>query len=180
MAPDYGAGPVCRPVSFTVERGNGWLWWGGTALESPACSGWRWVRRSPTRDFSPLPRVWSSPYVPQAPPFLRGSLSQFARRSELDETQFKTILRKLDFARVQFEKDLSDYSAGQKKVLLARSLCQSAHLYVWDEPLNYIDVFSRMQLEELLRVCRPAMLLVEHDQAFLEGLADKRVELVPA
>ena len=113
--------------------------------------------------------------------FLRGSLSQFARRSELDETQFKTILRKLDFARVQFEKDLSDYSAGQKKkVLLARSLCQSAHLYVWDEPLNYIDVFPRMQLEELLRVCRPAMLLVEHDQAFLEGLADKRVELVPA
>ena len=120
-------------------------------------------------------------YVPQDASFLRGSLSQFARRSELDETQFKTILRKLDFARVQFEKDLSDYSAGQKKkVLLARSLCQSAHLYVWDEPLNYIDVFSRMQLEELLRVCRPAMLLVEHDQAFLEGLADKRVELVPA
>ena len=120
-------------------------------------------------------------YVPQDASFLRGSLSQFARRSELDETQFKTILRKLDFARVQFEKDLSDYSAGQKKkVLLARSLCQSAHLYVWDEPLNYIDVFSRMQLEELLRVCRPAMLLVEHDQAFLEGLADKRVKLVPA
>ena len=120
-------------------------------------------------------------YVPQDASFLRGSLSQFARRYELDETQFKTILRKLDFARVQFEKDLSDYSAGQKKkVLLARSLCQSAHLYVWDEPLNYIDVFSRMQLEELLRVCRPAMLLVEHDQAFLEGLADKRVELVPA
>ena len=48
------------------------------------------------------------------------------------------------------------------------------------EPLNYIDVFSRMQLEELLRACRPAMLLVEHDQAFLEGLADKRVKLVPA
>ena len=120
-------------------------------------------------------------YVPQDASFLRGSLSQFARRYELDETQFKTILRKLDFARVQFEKDLSDYSAGQKKkVLLARSLCQSAHLYVWDEPLNYIDVFSRMQLEELLRACRPAMLLVEHDQAFLEGLADKRVKLVPA
>ena len=22
LAPDYGAGPVCRPVSFTVERGG--------------------------------------------------------------------------------------------------------------------------------------------------------------
>ena len=76
---------------------------------------------------------------------------------------------------------MTEYSAGQqKKLLLAASLCQSAHLYVWDEPLNYIDVFSRMRLEELLRACRPAMLLVEHDQAFLEGLADKRVKLVPA
>ena len=58
--------------------------------------------------------------------------------------------------------------------------CAKAPTCMWGEPLNYIDVFSRMQLEELLRVCRPAMLLVEHDQAFLEGLADKRVELVPA
>ena len=38
---------------------------------------------------------------------------------------------------------MTDYSAGQKKkVLLARSLCESAHLYLWDEPLNYIDVLS--------------------------------------
>ena len=181
LAPDYGAGPVCRPVSFTVERGE------RVALVGRNGSGKSSLLRLALGEEIPHTGLFSLAsglvvsYVPQDASFLRGSLSQFARRSELDETQFKTILRKLDFARVQFEKDLSDYSAGQKKkVLLARSLCQSAHLYVWDEPLNYIDVFSRMQLEELLRVCRPAMLLVEHDQAFLEGLADKRVELVPA
>lgn len=83
----------------------------------------------------------------------------------MDETLCKAILRKLDFSRAQFDKDMADYSAGQKKkVLLARSLCQSAHLYVWDEPLNYIDVFSRMQLERLLQAYHPAMLLVEHDR----------------
>ena len=181
LAPDYGAGPVCRPVSFTVERGE------RVALVGRNGSGKSSLLRLALGEEIPLTGLFSLAsglvvsYVPQDASFLRGSLSQFARRYELDETQFKTILRKLDFARVQFEKDLSDYSAGQKKkVLLARSLCQSAHLYVWDEPLNYIDVFSRMQLEELLRACRPAMLLVEHDQAFLEGLADKRVELVPA
>ena len=181
LAPDYGAGPVCRPVSFTVERGE------RVALVGRNGSGKSSLLRLALGEEIPHTGLFSLAsglvvsYVPQDASFLRGSLSQFARRYELDETQFKTILRKLDFARVQFEKDLSDYSAGQKKkVLLARSLCQSAHLYVWDEPLNYIDVFSRMQLEELLRACRPAMLLVEHDQAFLEGLADKRVELVPA
>lgn len=85
---------------------------------------------------------------------------------------FLTLLRKLGFERVQFEKDMSDYSAGQKKkVLLARSLCESAHLYLWDEPLNYIDVLSRMQIEQLLLDYRPTMLFVEHDAAFVRRAA---------
>ena len=100
-------------------------------------------------------------YVPQGTAGLHGSLRALAQREGLDEPLFKAILRKLDFSREQFDKDLETYSEGQKKkVLLAASLCTQAHLYVWDEPLNYIDVFSRMQLEELLRACRPAMLLV--------------------
>ena len=91
---------------------------------------------------------------------------------------FKTILRKLGFERVQFEKDMTDYSGGQKKkVLLAGSLCQQAHLYVWDEPLNYIDVWSRMQIEALLLEFRPTMLFVEHDGAFRRKIATKTVEL---
>ena len=73
---------------------------------------------------------------------------------------------------------MGEYSAGQrKKVLLAASLCQSAHLYVWDEPLNYIDLFSRMQLEELLLRYRPTLLFVEHDRVFREKIATQVVEL---
>lgn len=155
LHPTTGRGPCAVLSPSPWSGGNGWLWWGGTALESPACSGLALGEEIPHTGLFSLASGLVVSYVPQDASFLRGSLSQFARRYELDETQFKTILRKLDFARVQFEKDLSDYSAGQKKkVLLARSLCQSAHLYVWDEPLNYIDVFSRMQLEEL---CGPAV-----------------------
>ena len=89
---------------------------------------------------------------------------------------FRAILRKLDFSRVQFDKDLAGYSEGQKKkVLLARSLSERAHLYVWDEPLNHIDVLSRMQLEDLLREHAPTLLFVEHDRAFCERLATKTV-----
>ena len=67
---------------------------------------------------------------------------------------------------------MAEYSAGQqKKVLLAASLCRSAHLYVWDEPLNYIDIFSRMQIEQLLLRCRPTMLAVDHDLRFQERVA---------
>ena len=79
-------------------------------------------------------------------------------------------------SREQFEKPMEDYSEGQKKkVLIASSLMTSAHLYIWDEPLNYIDVFSRMQIEKLIEKYEPTMLIVEHDVRFREKLASKEV-----
>jgi lincosamide and streptogramin A transport system ATP-binding/permease protein len=117
-------------------------------------------------------------YVPQDASFLSGDLAGYAYEQGIDETLFKAILRKLDFSRVQFEKEMRDFSAGQKKkVLIARSLCQSAHLYIWDEPLNYIDVLSRMQIEELILAYRPTLLFVEHDRAFCDNVATGRVAL---
>ena len=117
-------------------------------------------------------------YVPQRADHLRGDLTAWAEGQGVDRTQFFTVLRKLDFSRALFERDMGEYSAGQqKKVLLAASLCQSAHLYVWDEPLNYIDLFSRMQIEELLLQCRPTLLFVEHDRVFREKIATEVVEL---
>lgn len=95
--------------------------------------------------------------------------------------KIRPIFKTIDiFSFIQFLSRQTNYIIKFFLLKVLYLVCQSAHLYVWDEPLNYIDVFSRMQLEELLRACRPAMLLVEHDQAFLEGLADKRVKLVPA
>ncbi len=102
---------------------------------------------------------------------MRGRLRDFAQAEGLDESLFLTILRKLDFSRQQFEKEMERYSEGQKKkVLLAKSLCQPAHLYVWDEPLNYIDIYSRLQIEQLIAEFAPTMLLVEHDEAFRQAV----------
>jgi lincosamide and streptogramin A transport system ATP-binding/permease protein len=50
-------------------------------------------------------------------------------------------------------------------------------VYIWDEPLNYIDVLSRIQIEELILSYRPAMLFVEHDRAFCTNVATKAVRL---
>ncbi|EGG81233.1 hypothetical protein HMPREF9477_01693 [Lachnospiraceae bacterium 2_1_46FAA] len=117
-------------------------------------------------------------YVPQDTSHLKGRLSEFAEKNNLDESLFKAILRKMDFERVQFEKDIKDFSGGQKKkVLIAKSLCERAHLYVWDEPLNFIDVYSRMQIEQLIESFSPTMLLVEHDIAFRDAIATKIVNL---
>jgi lincosamide and streptogramin A transport system ATP-binding/permease protein len=84
----------------------------------------------------------------------------------------------MDFGRQQFDKDIGQYSEGQKKkLLITRSLCTPAHLYVWDEPLNFIDVFSRVQLEDLILAYRPTLLLVEHDRAFLNRVCTQMIRL---
>ncbi|MCL2190857.1 MAG: ABC-F type ribosomal protection protein [Treponema sp.] len=111
-------------------------------------------------------------YVPQDASFLTGSLTDYAEERQVDKTLFMSMLNKLDFSRAQFDKDMGDYSAGQKKkVLIARSLCERAHVYVWDEPLNYVDVLSRMQIEELILAYKPTMIFVEHDKAFCDKVA---------
>lgn len=117
-------------------------------------------------------------YVSQDTSHLTGNLTEYAAKSAIDETIFKTCLRQLDFARVQFEKDMADFSAGQKKkVLIAKSLCEKAHLFIWDEPLNFIDVISRMQIEELLLEYAPTMLFVEHDREFCKNIATRTLDL---
>lgn len=109
---------------------------------------------------------------------LQGDIAAYCREQDLDKSLFFAILRQFGFEREQFLKNLEDYSEGQKKkILLATSLLTPAHLYIWDEPLNYIDIFSRMQIEKLLLTCRPTMLFVEHDARFCEKIATKTVEL---
>lgn len=117
-------------------------------------------------------------YVSQSTDGLKGGLEDFCRTLEIDDSLFMAILRKLDFSRSQFEKPMESYSAGQKKkVLIAASLCEQAHLFIWDEPLNYIDVISRMQIEELLIESAATILFVEHDTAFIERVSTRVINL---
>lgn len=46
-----------------------------------------------------------------------------------------------------------------------------------DEPLNFINVISRMQIEKLLIEHEPTILFVEHDSVFCENVATKIIKL---
>lgn len=117
-------------------------------------------------------------YIPQDTSNLIGSLNEYIHRQSVDETLCKTILRKLDFARELFEMDMKNYSDGQKKkVLIAVSLSKPAHIFVWDEPLNYIDAISRIQIEEIIKEAKPTLIFVEHDKRFVEDIANKIIQL---
>ncbi len=174
----YGAKPVCGPVSFTIRRGD------RLALRGANGSGKSSILKLICGQ--PIPYTgemwWGTglriSYVSQDTSGLRGSFSDFLAGGEADESLMLAILAKLDVSRSQVDKDLSALSAGQKKkLLLARSICEPAHLHVWDEPMNYIDVISRMQLEKLLTTFQPTILFVEHDKAFCQNVATGMIEL---
>nr|WP_325212654.1 ABC-F type ribosomal protection protein [uncultured Oscillibacter sp.] len=170
----YGDRKICGPLGFAVEQGE------RAALEGRNGCGkssflklllGQDIRHEGTLTLAPGLKV---SYVPQDTSFLRGTLGDFILERGIDESLFKAILRKLGFDREQFDRLLEDYSEGQKKkALIAASLCEQAHLYVWDEPLNFIDIDSRIQIEELLKRFAPTMIFVEHDRAFQEAAATK-------
>ena len=108
----------------------------------------------------------------------RGYLKDFATEHQLDYELFLSKLRKLGMERKQFTQKIETMSQGQqKKVELARSLSQEAELYLWDEPLNYLDVFNHEQIVQLLENSQLTMLLVEHDQDFIERISNQIINL---
>ena len=178
VAIKYDDRVVCEGVSFTIEQGE------KIAVLGKNGSGKSSILKLICGDNIPHSGIVRKnnnliiSYVSQDTSDLCGNLSEYADKQCIDESLLKAMLRKLDFPREQFEKNMEDFSGGQKKkVLLAKSLCEPAHLYIWDEPLNYIDVISRMQIEKLLIEHELTILFVEHDKVFCENVATKTIQL---
>lgn len=111
----YGSKTVCKDVNFTVKQGDrialfGKNGSGKSSILKLICD----ERITYTGHLRKDPQVKIS-YVSQDTSGLEGSLSEFAAARHIDESLFKSILRKLDFSRLQLEKDISTFSAGQKR-----------------------------------------------------------------
>lgn len=168
---------VCKNVNFTIEKGDRLALIGKNGCGKSSIMKLIYGENIKYTGTFRKGNQLKISYVPQDTSYLQGSLTDYARNNNIDESLFKAILRKLDFSRNLFRNDISNFSGGQKKkVLIAKSLCEKAHLYIWDEPLNFIDVISRMQIEELLLSYSPTILFVEHDIEFSKNIATKTFE----
>ena len=117
-------------------------------------------------------------YVSQSTEYLKGSLKDFAYNNEIDESIFKAMLVKMGLSQSDFDANIQDMSEGQKKkVLIAKSISEQANIYIWDEPLNYIDILTREQIEDVILKYKPTLIFVEHDEIFIEKVATKNIKL---
>ncbi len=174
----YGEKAVCKDISFTVKQGERVALQGRNGCGKTTLL--KLILGEPIDYSGTIYRAsgLNLSYVSQSTADLHGSLAEYADAWDVDRSRFQTVLRKLGFSREQFKNPMERFSEGQKKkAVLARSLCQQAHLYIWDEPLNYIDVLSRMQIEELIVQYRPTLLFVEHDAVFCDKIATKIIKL---
>ncbi len=117
-------------------------------------------------------------YVSQKTDSLNGTLKKFAIQNQINESIFKAMLSKMGISNFEFENDIKQMSEGQKKkILIAKSFSESANIYIWDEPLNYIDILTRIQIEESILKYKPTIIFVEHDETFLKNVATKVIHL---
>lgn len=174
----YDGEPVCSDISFCICKGDrislmGKNGSGKSSIIKLICTG--------GIDYTGEMKKRNSlkiSYVSQDTSHLCSTLSEYAKENDIDETLFTAILSKLNLERSYFDRNIENFSDGQKKkVLIARSLCEKSHLLVWDEPLNYIDIVSRVQIEDLLLEYKPTILFVEHDKTFCDNIANKTVKL---
>ncbi len=94
------------------------------------------------------------------------------------ETDARAVLGGLGFADSDFHRPAEELSGGrQMRVALARLLLRRADVLLLDEPTNHLDLESLAWLEGFLREYEGGIVVVSHDRAFMEGLADRVAEL---
>ncbi len=177
VAIQYDSSTVCKGISFQICNGDRIILHGKNGCGKSSMIKVILGEIIPAAGHISVSSSLKISYVSQDTSRLCGTLREYATERQIEPSLFMAVLRQLDFERVQFEKKIQEYSEGQKKkVLIAASLCEQAHLYIWDEPYNYVDIFSRMQIEKLILAFQPTMLLVEHDKYFADKIATKQVE----
>ncbi len=173
-----GEEPVFAKLSFTVTPGD------RVAVIGPNGSGKTslldQIERAPHRHAGTLsrPAYVTVARTYQHPQWRSGLLRDRLIEANLDESRFRQIMAVLGVRGNVLDGRVEDLSHGQqKKIDLARSFLAGAYLLLWDEPLNFIDIDAREQIEEVLLRDRPTVVFVEHDAAFVERVATQVIQL---
>nr|WP_305080232.1 ABC-F type ribosomal protection protein [Psychrobacillus sp. INOP01] len=177
----YGEKPLFHPITFDINQGD------QVALVGQNGSGKTSILNyiiqqqfaGTIMGEMVIPQGLSKSIIRQNHDDNTGLLKDFAHDHNINYTLFLNNLRILGVERDVFNVPVECMSNGQKKkVEFAKSLGILAEFYIWDEPLNYLDVFNQTQIETMILEYKPTLLFVEHDLTFLSNIASKTVEII--
>ena len=100
-------------------------------------------------------------------------------QSEPIEVQARRTLTGLGFREDELGRKTETFSLGwNMRIELAKILLGRPDLMLLDEPTNHLDIESLEWLEDYLKNCRSAILLVSHDRKFLDNVTGRTVEIM--
>lgn len=89
------------------------------------------------------------------------------------ESRAATILAGLGFTEEELRKTVDGFSGGwQMRLNLARALLCPSDLLLLDEPTNHLDLDAVIWLQDYLQNYAGTMLLISHDQHFIDACAN--------
>ena len=81
-----------------------------------------------------------------------------------------TIIRRLSSDPIKLQDSFSPSPGEIRKLIIAQGLLQNPSLIILDEPTNHMDLDSIISLELALQEYNGAMIIISHDQAFLDAI----------
>ena len=94
------------------------------------------------------------------------------------DLQIATVLTGLGFTPSDFDRPTETFSGGwQMRLALAKLLLGRPGLLLLDEPTNHLDLDARNWLEEYLNGYPHAVILVSHDQYFLDTVVTRIADI---
>ena len=108
----------------------------------------------------------------------QGFLNDLLKKNKINENKFKYILSFFDIGEEYFKRPIETFSQGEKKKIdIARAFSSENHIFIWDEPLNFMDILFRTQLEDAILKFEPTIIFVEHDESFGKKISNKILDM---
>ena len=94
------------------------------------------------------------------------------------ESEIRTVLHGFRFYPEDYDQPIQALSGGQRtRLALARILLEKHDLLILDEPTNHLDIETLTWLEDYLRSSSSALVIVSHDQYFLDRVCNEVYEI---
>lgn len=92
--------------------------------------------------------------------------------------EYLTALNKFGFSENDLNKNINDFSGGQKtKIALIKLILSKPDILLLDEPTNHLDITTIEWLENYLKNYPKAIVIVSHDRMFLDKIVNKVYEI---